>query len=131
MVKNIEWAYWYTNIQNISSGTFSLGVANGPPFALPSRQHQQIQVTISNCITTPAAATCTICLCRNAHCRWCSISRNKLHGVAVQGVHVESDQRDFHKSDEWWGSGMVICLKRGADLHMVQLMPLTLSLLLQ
>jgi len=26
---------------------------------------------------------------------------------------------------EWWGSGMVICLERGAnDLHMVQLMPL-------
>ena len=30
---------------------------------------------------------------------------------------------------EWWGAGMVICLERGADLHMVQLMqlPLTVS----
>jgi len=26
---------------------------------------------------------------------------------------------------EWWGTGVVICLDRGADgLHMVQLMPL-------
>jgi len=30
---------------------------------------------------------------------------------------------------EWWGAGMVIFLKRGADLHMAQLMllPLTVS----
>jgi len=29
---------------------------------------------------------------------------------------------------ERWGAGMVICLERGADLHMAQLMPLPLSL---
>ena len=29
---------------------------------------------------------------------------------------------------EWWGAGMVICLQRGADLHMAQLMPLPLTL---
>ena len=28
---------------------------------------------------------------------------------------------------EWWGAGVVICLERGADLHMAQLMPLPLS----
>ena len=28
---------------------------------------------------------------------------------------------------EWWGAGMVICLKRGADLHMARLMPLLLT----
>jgi len=28
---------------------------------------------------------------------------------------------------EWWGAGMVICLERGADLHMDQLMPLPLT----
>jgi len=27
---------------------------------------------------------------------------------------------------EWWGAGMVICLERGADLHMAQLMSLPL-----
>ena len=28
---------------------------------------------------------------------------------------------------EWWGAGMVICLERGADLHMAQLIPLPLT----
>ena len=27
----------------------------------------------------------------------------------------------------WWGAGVVICLELGADLHMVQLMPLPLT----
>jgi len=33
------------------------------------------------------------------------------------------------KKLEWWGAGMVICLERGADLHMAQMMslPLTVS----
>jgi len=31
------------------------------------------------------------------------------------------------KKTEWWGVGVVICLKRGADLHMAQLMPLPLT----
>jgi len=26
-----------------------------------------------------------------------------------------------------WGAGMVVCLERGADLHMAQLMPLPLT----
>ena len=28
---------------------------------------------------------------------------------------------------EWWGAGMVICLERGADLHMAQLILLSLT----
>jgi len=28
---------------------------------------------------------------------------------------------------QWWGAGVVMCLKRGADLHMAQLMPLPLT----
>ena len=31
------------------------------------------------------------------------------------------------KKAEWWGAGVVICLKRGADLRMAQLMPLPLT----
>jgi len=31
------------------------------------------------------------------------------------------------KKPKWWGAGMVICLERGADLHMAQLMPLLLT----
>ena len=32
----------------------------------------------------------------------------------------------LHKT-EWWGAGVVICLERGAVLHMAQLMPLPLT----
>jgi len=28
------------------------------------------------------------------------------------------------KKTQWWGTSMVICLERGADLHTAQLMPL-------
>jgi len=31
------------------------------------------------------------------------------------------------KKLEWWGAGVVICLERGADLHMAQLMPQPLT----
>jgi len=31
------------------------------------------------------------------------------------------------KKPEWCGAGVVICLERGADLHMAQQMPLTLT----
>jgi len=31
------------------------------------------------------------------------------------------------KKLEWWVAGVVICLEQGADLHMAQLMPLTVS----
>jgi len=31
------------------------------------------------------------------------------------------------KKTERWGAGMVICLERGADLHLSQLMPLPLT----
>jgi len=31
------------------------------------------------------------------------------------------------KKPEWWGAGVVICLERGADLYMSQLMPLPLT----
>jgi len=29
--------------------------------------------------------------------------------------------------NEWWVAGMVICLERGADLHMAQLIPLPVT----
>ena len=31
------------------------------------------------------------------------------------------------KKVEWWGTGVVICLERGADLHTAQLMPLPVT----
>ena len=35
--------------------------------------------------------------------------------------------RPVKKLIEWWGAGMVLCLERGADLHLPQLMPLPLT----
>jgi len=32
------------------------------------------------------------------------------------------------KKTEWWTAGVVVCLERGADLHMADLMPLPLTL---
>jgi len=32
-----------------------------------------------------------------------------------------------YKKHEWWGAGIVICLERGADLHISQLTPLPLT----
>ena len=32
------------------------------------------------------------------------------------------------KKTEWWSAGVVLCLERGADLHIAQLMPLSLAL---
>ena len=31
------------------------------------------------------------------------------------------------KKLKWWGTGVVVCLERDSDLHMVQLMPLPLT----
>jgi len=31
------------------------------------------------------------------------------------------------KAEWWWGAGVVICLERGADLHIAKLMPLPLT----
>jgi len=35
--------------------------------------------------------------------------------------------RQEGQKTEWWDAGMVICLRRGADLHMAQMMPLPLT----
>jgi len=31
------------------------------------------------------------------------------------------------KKTDWWGAGVVVCLKQDADLHMAQLLPLPLT----
>jgi len=40
---------------------------------------------------------------------------------------VERQEGIRHVKTEWWGAGVVVCLKQGADLHMAQLMPLPLT----
>ena len=49
--------------------------------------------------------------------------------VAFSALTLLVGRQEGHpacKKTEQWGAGMVICLERGADLHMAQLMPLTL-----
>jgi len=57
--------------------------------------------------------------------------------VFIYGLHVAFSaltllvgRQEGHpacKKTEWWSSGMVVCLGRGADLHVAQLMPLPLT----
>jgi len=50
--------------------------------------------------------------------------------VAFSALTLLVGRQEGHpacKKTEWWGAGMVICLERGADLHMAQLMPLPLT----
>ena len=53
-----------------------------------------------------------------------------LYSFAFSALMLLVGRQEGHpacKNTEWWGAGMVICLERGADLHMVQLMPLPLT----
>ena len=57
-----------------------------------------------------------------------SIGREK--GFAFSALTLLGERQEGHpacKKTEWWGAGVVICLERGADLHMAQLMPLPLT----
>jgi len=50
--------------------------------------------------------------------------------MAFSALTLLVGQQEGHlacKKTEWWAAGMVICLERGADLHMAQLMPLPLT----
>ena len=49
---------------------------------------------------------------------------------AFSALALLVEQQEGHpacKKTGWWGAGVVICLERGADLHMAQLMPLPLA----
>ena len=49
--------------------------------------------------------------------------------VAFSALTLLVGRQEGHPTckTEWWGAGVVICLERGADLHMAQLMPLPLT----
>ena len=50
--------------------------------------------------------------------------------VAFSALTLLVGRQEGHpacKKTERWGAGMVICLERGADLHMAQRMPLPLT----
>ena len=72
-------------------------------------------------------------------------SKSAIHNILTVSLHSEClieltiafsaltllvGRQEGHpafKKTEWWGAGMVICLERGADLHIAQLMPLPLT----
>jgi len=50
--------------------------------------------------------------------------------IAFSALTLLVGQQEGHpacKKTEQWGAGVVICLERGADLHIAQLMPLPLT----
>ena len=50
--------------------------------------------------------------------------------VAFSALMLLVGRQEGHlacKKTEWWGAGVVICMERGAELHMAQLMPLPLT----
>ena len=52
------------------------------------------------------------------------------HNYAFSALMLLVGQQEGHpacKKTEWWGAGVVVCLERGADLHMAQQMPLPLT----
>jgi len=54
----------------------------------------------------------------------------KCSALAFSALTLLVGRQEGHPpvKNEWWGAGVVICLELGADLHMVQLMPLPLTL---
>jgi len=82
------------------------------------------------CYSRPGSALGEMVLLRIAamcHLHALMLSCLKLFVVTVSDLAL-GDMR-IKVYIEWWGAGMVICLERGADLHMAQLMllPLTVS----
>jgi len=58
------------------------------------------------------------------------ISQACYEPCAFSALTLLVGQQEGHpacKKLEWWGTGMVICLERDADLHMARLMPLPLT----
>ena len=58
------------------------------------------------------------------------MSTNSFQLTAFSALTLLVGQQEGHlacKKTEWWGAGVFICLERGADLHMAQLMPLPLT----
>jgi len=51
----------------------------------------------------------------------------KLSLQCFDPVGLAAGRASGLQKTEWWGAGVVICLERGADLHMAQLMPLPLT----
>ena len=91
----------------------------------------------NNCIGLYASLQLLVIIkCKYMQCsEFCNVSfvlillQLSLPSIAVSALSLSVGQQKEHlacKETEWWGSGMVVCLDRGADdLPVVQLMPLS------
>jgi len=84
------------------------------PFQSPN---QQLKLALTIIMKTNATAVNYLC---NFNVSVCAFSALTLLAGRQEG-------HPNYKKTEWWGAGVVICLERGADLHMAQLMPLPLT----
>ena len=66
-------------------------------------------------------------ICEKCHLPNMSCTTRKLCLQCFDAVGWAAGRASGLLKTEWWGTGMVICLERGADLHMAQLMPLPLT----
>ena len=67
---------------------------------------------------------------RGLHCRYEFIFIGCVSSHAFSALMLLAGRQEGHpacKKTGWWGAGVAICLERGADLHMAQLMPLPLT----
>ena len=73
------------------------------------------------------------CALRKSDCDNKGLRQNYCLGyyvVSFSALTLLVGRQEGHpacKKTERWGSGIIICLERGADLHMAQLMPLPLT----
>ena len=73
--------------------------------------------------------TASISLCfRNIICVLNTVTFSAYPFSALTLLVGRQEGHPACKKTEWWAAGMVICLERGADLHMAQLMPLPLTI---
>jgi len=98
-------------------------------FTLFAYNHMSLKLTImlqsiSTGDTNPNSnPTNYSCSCAAVYCLQC-FDAGFQHWTLLVGWQ---EGHPACKKTEWWGAGVVICLERGADLHMVQLMPLPLT----
>ena len=65
-----------------------------------------------------------------SHTHWCHRILRHIDNNCLQCLTLLVWRQEGHpacKKTQWFGAGMVICLERGADLHMAQLTPLPLT----
>ena len=79
-----------------------------------ARHHRGLHLPLSVCTGSSLPISLSLCSCLTAF-------------SALTLLVGWQEQHPACKKTEWWGAGVVICLERGAELHVAQLMPLPLT----